>query len=225
MSDHYAIHLALRNRALSLVVATTGSMSLSQTTTGFARATGSFVTDGFEVGMEIVPAGFPANVLGIVTAASALTIDVTGTRSVAPADVGRSLTVGLPTLREFENVLFAPVPGRPYIAEEYSPSTSEMITGTANGGAMEETGDYFLTWYGISTVGSVPGVGTKALRKSVNALMALYAPGTNLTAGSNVVSVRPKPAPQTGQIIPLTGWAALQLKVPWWVRSRNVIAA
>ena len=71
MIDHLAALLALRGRALTLSVATTGSTSLSATTTGYARAAGSFITDGLVVGAEITASGFttPANNgQGVVTA-------------------------------------------------------------------------------------------------------------------------------------------------------------
>jgi hypothetical protein len=50
--------LALRGRVLTLSVATTGTTSLAATATGYTRAAGSFVTDGFKPGMEVLAAGF-----------------------------------------------------------------------------------------------------------------------------------------------------------------------
>jgi len=226
MISNSAAHIALRNRARSLVVATTGSMSLAQTTTGFSRASGSFVTDGFVAGMELVPAGFSTIVVGIITDVQALTMAVTGTRAAIAAAGSRSLTVGLPTLRAFENQIFTPDPLRPYVVEEYSPSTSEMVGYPDAGSTIKETGDYFLTWHGLTAAGAITGgFGAAALRQCVDALKLLFAPGTILVAGAHTVRVRRNPAPQTGQIIPLATGAALQLKVPWWALSPNTIAA
>ncbi len=219
MIDHEAAHHALRNRARTLIVTTTGEIALAQTDTGFTRTAGSFVDDGFVVGMEVTPSAFAVNGVGVIDAVAATTLSVSGTRIAEPAANGRALTVGLPSLRAFENMPFTKIPGRPYIVEEYSPSTSRMVTSPVRIGRVEETGDYFLTWYGVS------GVGTTALRRGVDALKALFASGTDLPAGAHVVTVRPDPGPQTGQIIALADYAALQLRIPWWARSRNAIAA
>jgi hypothetical protein len=61
---------------------TTGSQTLSATATGYARATGSFVTNGFAIGDEITASGFATaanNGRSVVTAVTATTIDVTKT--------------------------------------------------------------------------------------------------------------------------------------------------
>lgn len=285
----FAIHLALRNRALGLVVATTGSTTLAATTTGFSRVrtgtgtvaatggtatfstsqagiiangsivtvgatsytvsafdgtttctlsgaptfgaavfthyTGSFVAEGFVVGMEANPTGFAGNGVGTVTSVSATTLTTTGTRSAEAASSGRTLRVLFPQLIEFENVPLTRIAGREYITEEFSPSTKELLTSPKVGGTVEETGDYFLTWYGITAVGAIPGVGDAAIRKSVDALILLFTPGTVLTSGTTTVRIRGDVAPQTGQLIPLTGWVALQLKVPWRSYSANTISA
>jgi hypothetical protein len=225
MIDHDAAHQALRNRALALTVATTGSASLAQTATGFTRSSGSFVTEGFLIGMEVVPTGFAVNTPGIVTNVVALTLTVTGSRSAEAEAGARTLAVGFPPLVGFEGVPFTPIVGRPYATEEYSPSTSRLLTAPASSGIVEETGDYFITWYGVIAAGLIPGVGKKAIRKSVDALKLLFAPGTRITAGSDVLRVRGEPAPQTGQIIPLTSWSALQLKIPWRAETTNLITA
>lgn len=289
MINNEAAKIALRNRALSLVVATTGAVTLAQTTAGFTRqvagtgtvaavagvatfsvsqagvlangnivtvagiqyavsafdgtttcvlsgtptfsasaftrAAGSFLTDGFVVGMEVTPAAFGVNGLGVVTAVTATDLSLTGMRVAEVAASGRTLSVGLPALRAYENIPFTPISGRPYIAEEYSPSTLRVKTTPVRLGRTEETGDYFLTWYGVTAVAGIPGVGTAALRKSVDALALLFAPGTDLIAGAHVLTVREDIGPQAGQVIPLTGFAALQLKIPWRAQSRNVVAA
>ena len=244
MISNLAATLALRNRALSLTVCTTGSVTLSVTTTGYARADGgSFVTDGFVVGMEILAAGFTApgdNGNGIITAltATAMAVDAytvtlgpTGytvaarTLVTEAAAAARTISVKLPALRAFENVALTPVAGRPYITEEFIPATAELVTFPAQGGRMAETGLYVLTWYGLVAVAGIPGIGVSSLRKSVDALKLLYAPGTTLAVGSDTLHVRGDTAVRTGQIIPLAGWAALQLTVPWRARSVNTIAA
>ena len=89
MISNSAVLLALRNRALSLVVATTGSVSLSATATGYARAAGSFVTDGFKVGMDLTATGFTTpgnNGAHVLMAVTALTLSCLG--CVAEGPVG-----------------------------------------------------------------------------------------------------------------------------------------
>ena len=238
MIDHTAATLALRNRALTLSVATTGSTTLAATTTGFTRAAGSFITDGFVVGMEILAAGFSTaanNGNGVVTSVAAgtllvdaytVTLGVTGytvaarTLATEAAAAGRTISVGLPAMRAWENTALTPVAGKPYLEEDYVPATERLFTSPAASGMVEETGLYVLKWYGLS------GKGISALRKSVHALKLLYTPGTKLTAGSHTVRVRADAATQTGQIIPLTGgMAVLVLPVPWLALSNNAIAA
>jgi hypothetical protein len=220
MLSHLASHLALRNRALGLVVCTTGSATLAATATGYSRTSGSFLTDGFDVGMEIVPTGFAANTVDIVTAVTAHSLSVQEPRAVEAAHAGRTISVGLPVLRAWENVDFTPVGGRPYVEEEYVPATNRLVTFPASGGQLEETGLFLLKWYGLSAVG------ISALRTSVDALKALYAPDTVLVAGSNTVRCRSDLGAYCGQIIPIAGgWSVLVLTVPWLARSTNVIAA
>ncbi|HEU4994251.1 MAG TPA: DUF4397 domain-containing protein [Gemmatimonadaceae bacterium] len=75
---------------------TTGSVSLSATATGYARATGSFITNGIQVGDEITASGFATaanNGRSVVIAVTATTIDVTKTSGTAveAAATGRTL--------------------------------------------------------------------------------------------------------------------------------------
>lgn len=228
MIDLAAVHLALRNRALSVVVAATGAATLAATSTGYTRAAGSFVTDGFLPGMELDSAGFAVtgnNGAHVITAVAALTLTCTGC-AADPAAAARTLTVGLPALRSFENVTLTPVTGRPYFDEDFVPATSELLSFPAAGGTVEEDGLYMLKVYGL------PNKDILALRKVVHALALLFTPGTVLTAGSGTVRVRGGSGPmsggsgpQTGQIIPLTNHAVLILTVPWRAYSVNVIAA
>lgn len=238
MIDEFAAHLALRNRALALVSATTGTATLSATASGFARTAGSFLNDGFVPGMEIRSAGWnnsANNGVGVITAVTDLALTVSmfvvtnpgQSQSVTrpatvieAADVGRTITAGLPSMRAWENRAFVPAAGIPYVEEDFVPATHRLVTMPAAGGVAEETGLYVLKWYGL------PNIGIGALRKSVGALKALYAPGTNMVASADVVTVRADTAVRTGQVLQLSsGWCALVLTVPWRARSRNAIAA
>lgn len=220
MIDQVSALLALRARMLTTVVATTGSTTLSATATGYTRASGSFVADGFSVGMEIVPAGFAANPVEVVQFVSATTI-TTGSHAAQTAGAGRSLTAGIPALRAYENVTIIPMSGRPYIEESFVPATSSIQTFPANGGQVEETGLYVIRWFGIS------GAGTSGIRKAVGALKSRFAPGTAWTlADGSVLRIRGDVGPSAGQLIRIDGgWTALTLTIPWRARSRNAVAA
>lgn len=242
MIDETDAQLALRNRALSLTIATTGSAMIGATATAFTRSSGSFLTDGFKVGMEIVSAGFGVtanNGVGIILSLTATVMAVSmfvvtvsgGVQSVTrPATAveaetaARTIAARIPSMRAFESTVtpgltvFKPEVFIPYIAEEFIPAPGSL-KGSKTGGDVYESGLYILTWYGL------PGVGISALRKSVGVLKLLYAPGTKLTAGSHTLRIRGETMPYTGQIIPLNGWAALQLTIPWYAYSVNAIAA
>src|SRR5450759_593504 len=118
--SHDIMQQAMRTRALTLSVCTTGSISMSTTATTYVRATGSFISDGFAVGMEITPTGFTTSTVStIVAPLTATTITVVGPLVVDVAAGGRTLTVGFPSLRAFENASLntgdgLPVAGRPY---------------------------------------------------------------------------------------------------------------
>jgi len=76
--------------------AATGSTSLSATGTGYARAAGSFITNGFQVGDIVTATGFSArnNGRSVVTAvtATALTVTKAGGTATQGAATGRAIT-------------------------------------------------------------------------------------------------------------------------------------
>lgn len=211
----------------SPIFTTTGPVSraadvdamLSATATGYARTNGSFIADGLAVGMEITPVGFPANPVDVLTAVTANTITTKNAHAAQAAAAGRSITVGFPALRSFENAALTRVAGRPYAEEDFVPGTHEVLSAPASSGEVEETGLYVLKVYGLQNTG------VSALRKYGEALRTRFAPGTKLVAGSHVVRMPTRPAVQTGQIIPLEQWAALVIRIPWVAHSNNTVAA
>lgn len=217
--DNTAAALAFRARARALVALTTGVVTLSATATGYARAAGSFITDGFAVGMEITPAGFASNPVAVITAVTALTL-TTDARAVEAAAAGRSISVTLPALRAWENTDFKPTVGRPYIDDDYVPATAALRTAPAEGGTIEETGLYIIKWFGLSNRG-IAGI-----RKPVDALKARFTPGTAIVAGDHTIRVREDAATWAGQIIPQgDGWSRCILTIPWRAYSRNAVVA
>lgn len=219
MVDQDLIELAFRARVVALVVATTGSTTLSATATGYARSAGSFITDGFRVGHEVIPSGFPQTDYGIVVAVSALTMTIQGGRTVATAASGRALAVGLPATRKLDdNLDFTPVAGRPYVECEFVPAPVRLRTGPAQGGTNELEGLYKVRWYGLANTGA------QSIRNAVKALEALFTPGTAFTAGADAVRVRGDVGPFATPITQRAGgWALCVLTIPWRVYSANVV--
>jgi hypothetical protein len=234
MLDEISIQLALRSRLLAMTVTTTGSISLAATTTGYVRTTGSFITDGFSAGMEITPAGFTNNSKAVITDVSALTI--TAKRIMATTANGvttyalaaltaeaaagsRSLTVGLPSQRAWENYDddFQPTAGIPWVREEMSLGPHGQIT-IGPGGDVRGEPQYAIHFY-------VP-TGTKLTAKRyTHAARVTFAPNQDITITGGRVRVRGQPAPLVGPLLPnvIPGFAGQTIQIPIEVRSPNVI--
>lgn len=217
MIDEIAMQLALRSKAMSLVVATTGAVSLSATSTGYARTTGSFVTDGFTAGMEVVPAGFATNTPRVITLVSALALTVSGAVTPETAAGSRSLTVGLPSQRAWENIAFQPTAGVPWVREEFIPGPTEQIT-MGPQGELEATPMYAL----YVNVAAETGLTAK---RYVQALRVLFAPRTQIPLSTgDTMRVRADTGPYAGQLQQSQpGFAVQPLTIPLRVISANVI--
>lgn len=215
MIAHRALHLAVRAHVRTLVVATTGTTTLEATSTGYARATGSFLADGFLVGMPVTPSGFTQTAQGIITAVDALTMTIDGGRTVQTSGSGRSLVSGLPSLVAYENVASVPTANVPYVEEEYLPGGANAIT-IGSGGTLRVTPTYVLRCHGRVNV----GIG--ALRAQTDALLAHCKPGTSWLVDGHTLRVRhdvaPFPSPLT---VTDDGWAVVTLSVPLEYHAPN----
>jgi hypothetical protein len=228
MIDNRLALTACRTRLLGTTVATTGSTALSATASGYVRAAGSFLDDGFAVGHEITLAtGFSGSANNqattaqgrVVTGVTATVLTCAG-NSTESAGSGKTVTVGIPFKREWDGVLLERASGFPYISDRWVPATHNIITFPAQSGQAEERGLYVVTWFGLS------GKGTDAIRSGVDAIKARFTPGTTLTlSDGDVLRIRGSDAgPQAGQIIPIDGgWSYCQLTIPWIARSANVV--
>lgn len=215
MVDDVAIQLALRGRLLTLSVVTTGSISLSATATGYARATGSFLTDGFAPGMEITPSGFVSNPVDVLTGVTATTLTTKNTRTVEAAAGGRIIAVGLPARRGWENIALQPVAGMPYVEEDYLPGPAQLRT-LGPSGTIEILPQYVVRLFGPQNV----GIG--ALGKYAQAILALFAPKTAIAVGSNTLRVRGDVAPLRGQLLQdASGWAVIPVNIPLRLETLN----
>ena len=71
----------------------------------------------------------------VITALTATAMTCAGTVSES-AGAGKTLSVGLPSRRAWENVAFAPEPGAPYVEEQFVPGPTTM-PGVGPGGTLE----------------------------------------------------------------------------------------
>lgn len=219
MVDDQIALVALRNRVLSVAGPTTGSITLSVTSTDYVRASGSFITDGFVVGMEVTGAGCSVagnNGAHRVTAVAALSLSCDGLATEASAS-GKTVSVGLPALRAWENIDFTPTAGRWFVEEDYLPGPAVQET-LGPQGQVETLPEYVLRLYGLENTS------TAALYKLANALLEHLPPRHNLVlSDGNVVVIRTNPAPYRGQLLRTKdGWAMVSVVFPCRVRSANV---
>ena len=225
MLNHLSSQKALRTRLRDLSVATTGTTSLAATSTGYSRAAGSFVTDGFHPGMEVLVSGFATaglNGYKVLTEVTATTLKIDGGNSATESASGNELIVcGLPEKQVWENTSLTPTVGRPYIEEEYVPGPFRTVSFPAQSGSTEERVDYFVRWYFL------PNYGMGAVRTCLDAVVALFAPGTTITTGaSQVLRVRTQVAPRASQIIRLdSGWMVSTIQIALEAETTNVVTA
>jgi len=204
MVDHRAILASMRARLATLAVCTTGATDLSASATGYARAAGSFLTDGFAPGMEILASGFTAaanNGRSVITAVAALALTVrkTGGTSAEAAAAGRTLAVGLPAAWGGENTDLVGLSGVPYVEEEYLPGPAEVET-LGPLGRMLAAPTYDLT-IGFANGGTVQSTGTDALYRYAAAILALFPPELILTLSTGeFLHVRADEAPFQEQL-------------------------
>lgn len=219
MVDHFLLLKALRNRLKSLVVATTGTTSLEATAEGYTRPAGSFLTDGFVPGMEVQPSGFANNTPGIVAKVEAARLVIEGGRTAETLVSGRSLVVGLPGKRAWENMPFAPEDGRWYVEEDYLPGPVARATLGKNNFETNVDPLYVLRLYGIS------GKGVHALFKVSDGILKLFYPNLEmLVEDGHILRVKSDPAPDRGQVLPEgASHALVVISVPLWVRATNTI--
>lgn len=214
MVNDFLLLTALRAHLKTLTVATTGVTSLAATADGFTRDVGSFIDDGFVRGMEVKPSGFADNTPAIVTRVDPLTLYVEGGRTAEALAIGRSLVVGLPEQRAWENMPFTPEDGRWYIDEDYLPGPSGRATLGKENYEIDAFPTYVIQLYGLG------GKGVQALYTVASQILLLFRPNLDiLMAGGNVARVRSDTAPFRGQVVPEgTSHALITITIPLWVR-------
>jgi len=218
--SYLQIQRATRAKALTLSVATTGSISMSATASAYVRTTGSFLTDGFYAGMEIEAAGMTEAAndgTGVVLAVSALQLTMADPLTVEIAGAGKSLTVGFPSGREFDNEKYTPTAGSPYVEEDLVPGPVVQLTVTKLNGELELTPLYVIR------VNVPEGNGSTAANAYADALLGLFKAHTTMTLDNgDVLRVRGNPAPFRGQLISRkSGWASVPVTIPLRMTTIN----
>jgi hypothetical protein len=216
---HTDLQYALRKKLQTLLVCTTGSVALSATATGYARAGGSFLVDGFQPGMEVAPSGFTFNLFGTITAVTDLTMTIAGGRTAEVAAGGRSVIVGLPSQQVWENRVFTPTTGAPYVEEQYIPGPKSLDSIGPNGIVTLEP-MYSPRIY----VPSNTNIGADG--RYADAIEALFAPRTLIPLPTGeLLYVRGTPAPFRGQRAPsaAAGWSCIPITIPCRVQTTNTI--
>jgi hypothetical protein len=212
-ANHLAMQLAMRNRLAGLTVATTGATSLSATTTGYARTAGSFLADGFAPGMEVTPAGFAANPVATIRTVTALELTVSATRAAETAAAGRSLVVGLPALRAWENgIPVVPPQGAPYVEEQYIPGPA--FVPEVGPDARVEARPMYAPRIFVQAATGISGDSRYA-----DSILALFPRGLTLTCSDGtVLCVRSDVAPFRGQRLPgvAVGWSCIPITIPFY---------
>lgn len=223
MIDLLDVREAIRQRLLTLVVATTGTTTLGATSEGFTRAAGSFADDGFAAGMEVLPSGYPTalNAPKIIETVEPLKIKISGgLSSSAVAAPSRALTVGPPAAFQYENTQtpYSDRPGvRPYWAEQFVPATQGSAADTY--ALIADSGLYIVTSYGLGNKGVL------AMARERKAIREQFYPGLQLEIGDENDWLRFMGV-QSGQPIPLdNGYVTTQYRIQWRVVSGNASAA
>lgn len=218
MLDYDQMQLACRARALSLEVCTTGSISMSVSSDGFVRTTGSFLDDGLRAGMEVLGAGFANsanNARFTIESVTATLVSVTGASSES-ASTGRSLTVGLPSARAWENVEFEPTPGTPYVEEQFLYGPTRQVT-------VSPTGDLEARPIYVLDVSVPENRGIGATNGYVDGLVRHFRPLTAMVLDNgDVLKVRTDTGPFVGQKTRRKpGWMTAQVSFPCRLYTTN----
>lgn len=236
MIDHQVLQLGIRDALADLEVAYTAPVygdvewgdlgaysiiTMSVASGKYTRATGSFLTDGFKVGMEITATGFVEadnNTTTTITAVTATTVSVTATLTDEDADTGRTLICGMPAGFATENVAFEPTQGVPFFEEAFPSGPTRQIT-LGEFGWIEHDPLYVLHIH-------VPeGIGVGAANAYADGVITLLAPRAAVTlSNGDVVRVRTNPGPFRTQLRNFrTGYATVTVTVPLRLHTTNAI--
>lgn len=181
---HTDLRSAVRQRLLSMLIATTGNVATLSVANGRYAISGGadFAAMGFSAGDEITAAGFSnAANNGTATITAVTTTTITVDKNLVPEAAGgtRSLKVQLVASRAWEGREFVATKGKPFFRESFRP-VSSTVRGVGNDAIVEHLiAVRFTFFYPTNT-------GLMGLERQVGACMALFKPSTAL--GYNVTT-------------------------------------
>jgi hypothetical protein len=170
----------VRARLLELVKCSSGPLEgVIAAGKSFTRVDGgSFFADGFTPGDEITASGIDGVMYVRGVQDAQLTVDR------LPASVAGGMispvtfSCGLPIGMAWEDVIFSPVDGQPYIAESIRPISS-VVRGLGKGGLQAHTvSANFVVNYPAT-------VGARGAELMAGAMLDLFEPGSQLVYGSS----------------------------------------
>lgn len=220
MLDHADVQLKLRALLATMVAATTGLTSLTATSTGYTRQTGSFLADGFAVGMEVTPTNMATTTPSTLLSVSALSMTANKAITAQASGASRMLEARLPSDVQYGNLRSAHINGQPYFEEEYDYGPTVMpVTGPF--GTLIAEPIYILRVFVVS------GVDVIAHSRYANALLSLFPPTKTLAlASGDTLRVRSDPAPFANGINireDVPSWSVLPITIPLRAYTRNLI--
>lgn len=214
MVDDLNLMLALRNRLRTIQAVVTGPISLSSGVSGYTRTTGSFVADGFKVGMEVASLGFPVDRSSVIIEVTDLTLGLDVSPPTVAAAGGRQLIVGLPTRRAWDGVPFDPTSKQWYVETDYIPGPVARAT-LSRVGQVQAEPIYVVKLYGLS------GTGSSAIMRIATAVLKQFPANLDiLVTDGHVIRVKSDPAPYSSQMIAQdANHVYISVTIPAWVRS------
>lgn len=215
MIRHDVVLRACRAHLASLEAVTTGTTTLAAVADGYTRSAGSFLADGFAVGMQVTPDGFSETTPATITAVTATTMRVNRPRALDTAAGGRALRVVLPDVA-YTNVSYTPSVGRPWIWEQYLPNgTSKPVLGPL--GTVEGLALYTLAVH-------VPQMtDATAVYRYADAITRHFAPGTTIPDATHDIRVRSDVSPFPSSVTATDGWAVTTVTIPVRVHVPNAV--
>lgn len=180
MNIDASIRAALETHLCALSLATTGpSSDVSATATGYQRAAGSFLDDGFLVGDTLQPAGFADNRMGAVLAVSASILVVDRHVEAEAAGPAVSLTATIPERRKFEGQPFQKPKDRPWLRAALRPAGAPLVA-WGTGGILRHHGSFQVELF--EPVDS--GRGIARVERMAAALRSHFKAGSGLSHGA-----------------------------------------
>lgn len=178
---HLDVRAAWRQRLLTLLLATSGAISdVSVAGSAYTRASGSWITDGFAQGDEIMASGFGVsgnNGRAVIVTLTALVMTVDRVLTTESAGASVTIKAELPQGRKWEGVTYQPQVGVPYIDESVRPIAD--VTRSIGG----QTVQHVISL--DARLNYPAGYGTLAVERMAGKILGLFKPGTPLVYGQN----------------------------------------